>query len=136
MIPEFGDTVKVHTKEQIYEGILLPRPEIFDDNFTVIKLDNGYNIGIENKRIEKIEVVSKYQKKKEERHKIEQKEGLPNISILHTGCTIASKVDYRSGGVVAAFSPEDIVTMFPELAEIARSEEHTSELQSQFHLVC
>src|SRR3989344_2696564 len=119
MIPEFGDTVKVHTKEQIYEGILLPRPEIFDDNFTVIKLDNGYNIGIENKRIEKIEVVSKYQKKKEERHKIEHKEGLPNISILHTGGTIASKVDYRSGGVVAAFSPEDIVSMFPELAEIA-----------------
>ncbi|MBS3096655.1 asparaginase, partial [Candidatus Woesearchaeota archaeon] len=39
--------------------------------------------------------------------------------ILHTGGTIASKVDYRSGGVVAAFSPEDIVSMFPELAEIA-----------------
>ena len=119
MMPEFGDVVKVHTKEQVYEGILLPRPEIFDDDCTILKLDNGYNIGIENKRIEKIEVVEKHQKKKEERHKIEHKEGLPNISILHTGGTIASKVDYRSGGVVAAFSPEDIVSMFPELAEIA-----------------
>jgi len=118
-MPEFGDVVKVHTKEQVYEGILLPRPEIFDDDCTILKLDNGYNIGIENKRIEKIEVVEKHQKKKEERHKIEHKEGLPNISILHTGGTIASKVDYRSGGVVAAFSPEDIVSMFPELAEIA-----------------
>ncbi|MBS3097067.1 Glu-tRNA(Gln) amidotransferase GatDE subunit D, partial [Candidatus Woesearchaeota archaeon] len=101
MMPEFGDVVKVHTKEQVYEGILLPRPEIFDDDCTILKLDNGYNIGIENKRIEKIEVVEKHQKKKEERHKIEHKEGLPNISILHTGGTIASKVDYRSGGVVA-----------------------------------
>ena len=119
MMPEFGDVVKVHTNEQVYEGILLPRPEIFDDDCTILKLDNGYNIGIENKRIEKIEVVEKHQKKKEERHKIEHKEGLPNISILHTGGTIASKVDYRSGGVVAAFSPEDIVSMFPELAEIA-----------------
>ena len=52
MIPEFGDQVKVHTKEQIYEGIMLPRPDIFDDNCTIIKLENGYNIGIENKKIE------------------------------------------------------------------------------------
>ena len=119
MIPEYGDTVKVHTKEQVYEGIMLPRPEIFDENYTIIKLDNGYNIGIENKKIEKIEVVKKYEKKKEEKHKLPSKDGLPTISILHTGGTIASKVDYRSGGVVAAFSPEDIVSMFPELAEIA-----------------
>ena len=41
MIPEYGDIVKVHTKEQIYEGIMLPRPEIFDENYTIIKLDNG-----------------------------------------------------------------------------------------------
>ena len=119
MIPEYGDVVKVHTKEDVYEGILLPRPEIFDENYTVIKLDNGYNIGIENKKITKIELVKKYEKKKEEKRKIEYKKGLPNISILHTGGTIASKVDYRSGGVVAAFSPEDIVSMFPELTEIA-----------------
>ena len=71
MIPEFGDTVKVHTKEQVYDGILLPRPEIFDENYTVIKLDNGYNIGIENKKITKIELVKKYEKKKEKKHKIE-----------------------------------------------------------------
>ncbi|MBI2651454.1 Glu-tRNA(Gln) amidotransferase subunit GatD [Candidatus Woesearchaeota archaeon] len=114
-----GDIVKVHTKEEIYEGILMPRPEIFDENYKVIKLDNGYNIGIENKKITKIEVIKKYEKKKEEGHRMSYKSGLPKISILHTGGTIASRVDYRSGGVVAAFSPEEIVSMFPELAEIA-----------------
>src|SRR3989338_5705134 len=119
MIPEFGDTVKVHTKEQIYEGILLPRPEIFDDNFTVIKLDNGYNIGIENKRIEKIEVVSKYQKKKEERHKIEHKKGLPNVPILSFGGTISSRVDYKTGGVYADYTAEDFVAMLPDLKNVA-----------------
>src|SRR3990167_1703056 len=119
MMPEFGDVVKVHTNEQVYEGILLPRPEIFDDDCTILKLDNGYNIGIENKRIEKIEVVEKHQKKKEERHRIVHKKGLPNISILHTGGTIASKVDYRSGAVFASFKPEDLIGMFPELSEIA-----------------
>src|SRR3989338_3221458 len=119
MIPEFGDTVKVHTKEQIYEGILLPRPEIFDDNFTVIKLDNGYNIGIENKRIEKIEVVSKYQKKKEERHKIEHKKGLPNVPILSFGGTISSRVDYKTVGVYADYTAEDFVAMLPDLKNVA-----------------
>lgn len=119
MIPEFGDMVKVHTKEQIYEGILLPRPEIFDENYTVIKLDNGYNIGIENKKIEKIEVVEKHQKKKEERHKIEHKKGLPNVPILSFGGTISSRVDYKTGGVYADYTAEDFVEMLPELGNIA-----------------
>ncbi|MBI2101789.1 Glu-tRNA(Gln) amidotransferase subunit GatD [Candidatus Woesearchaeota archaeon] len=119
MIPEFGDTIKVHTKEQVYEGILLPRPEIFDENYTVIKLDNGYNIGVENKRIEKIEVVSKYQKKKEERHKIEHKKGLPNVPVLSFGGTISSRVDYKTGGVYADYTAEDFVEMLPELTNVA-----------------
>src|SRR5579862_87530 len=32
--------------------------------------------------------------------------------------------------------PPDLAAFVSELAEGARSEEHTSELQSQFHLVC
>ena len=119
MKPEYGDMVKVHTDEAVYEGILMPRPEIFEKDHTIIKLDNGYNIGIDNKKIKKIEVIKKYEKKKEEKVKLSHKKGLPTIAILHTGGTIASRVDYRSGGVVATFTPEDIVSMFPELAEIA-----------------
>ncbi len=119
MIPEYGDIVKVHTKEEIYEGILLPRPEIFDENYTIIKLENGYNIGIENKRITKIEVVKKYEKKKEERHKIEHKKGMPTVPILSFGGTISSRVDYKTGGVYADYTAEDFVEMLPELGNIA-----------------
>ena len=43
----------------------------------------------------------------------------PTIAILHTGGTIASKVDYKTGGVIARFTPEEILEMFPELKEIA-----------------
>ena len=119
MIPEYGDIVKVHTKEQIYEGIMLPRPEIFDENYTIIKLDNGYNIGIDNKKIEKIEVIKKYEKKKEERHKMEHKKGLPLVPILSFGGTISSKVDYKTGGVYADYTAEDFVAMLPELKDVA-----------------
>src|SRR3989344_2252641 len=119
MIPEYGDSVKVCTKGQVYEGIMLPRPEIFDDDHTIIKLDNGYNIGIDNKKIEKIEVIKKYEKKKAERRRIGHKKGLPTVSILSFGGTISSRVDYRTGGVYAAYTAEDFVEMIPELQNVA-----------------
>ncbi len=119
MIPEYGDSVKVQTKEQAYEGIMLPRPEILEEGFTIIKLDNGYNIGIENKNIEKIEVIKKYEKKKETRHKIEQRKGLPLVPILSFGGTISSRVDYKTGGANADYTAEDFVAMVPELKDVA-----------------
>jgi len=120
MMPEYGDTVKVHTKEQVYEGTMLPRPDIFDDGYTIIKLGNGYNIGIENKRITEIEVVRKYEKKKAEKKKErETKKGLPTVSILSFGGTISSKIDYKTGGVYADYTAEDFVAMLPELENAA-----------------
>jgi len=119
MKPESGDVVKVHTLEQTYGGILMPRPEIFEKDHTIIKLDNGYNIGIENSKIKNIEVVKKYEKKKGEKHKLSHKKGLPNVSILSFGGTISSKVDYKTGGVYADYTAEDFVEMLPELKGIA-----------------
>ena len=86
----------------------------------VIKLDNGYNIGIDNKKIKEIKVIEEYKAKESITKKSVKKDGKkPTIAILHTGGTIASKVDYRTGGVVASFSDEDFVNMFPEVKEIA-----------------
>lgn len=41
------------------------------------------------------------------------------ISILGTGGTIASRIDYKTGGVYASFSSSDIITQIPELEKIA-----------------
>ena len=119
MKPEYGDMVKVHTDEAVYEGILMPRPEIFEKDHTIIKLDNGYNIGIDNKKIKKIEVIKKYEKKKEEKVKLSHKKGLPTVSILSFGGTISSRVDYTTGGVYADYTAEDFTAMLPELGHIA-----------------
>ncbi len=54
--------------------------------------------------------------------KIKKNPSLPTIAILHTGGTIASRVDYRTGAVFASFTPQDLLTMFPELTEIANFE--------------
>jgi len=64
-------------------------------------------------------LVEKLKQKKETISKIKEKKSLPTISILHTGGTIASKVDYKTGAVTARFTPEEILSMFPELKDIA-----------------
>lgn len=51
--------------------------------------------------------------------KIELDKSLPKVSILHTGGTIASKVDYRTGGVNTTFTPQELMGLFPELNEKA-----------------
>ena len=90
-----GDRVKVVTDDEIREGILMPNEET---DSVVIKLDNGYNIGIERKRVKEIKVVEKYKAKEEIAEKeVKKDDKKPTIPILHTGGTIASKVDYFQG---------------------------------------
>lgn len=117
-----GDFVKIKKAKTVYEGILMPRIELGDTSCLVIKLNNGYNTGIKFEKGVKIErtkkgfgMVEKHDKKIK---KIIFDKKLPTISILGTGGTIASKVDYRTGGVYASFSPEDIAMQIPELKEI------------------
>jgi glutamyl-tRNA(Gln) amidotransferase subunit D len=114
-----GDSVRIITETEEFSGILMPRPEILDRNVTVLKLENGYNIGIDNSKIKKIEVTERYEAKKPAKHALKEKTGLPNVTIISTGGTISSKVDYKTGGVIADYTAEDFVEMLPELADIA-----------------
>jgi glutamyl-tRNA(Gln) amidotransferase subunit D len=86
----------------------------------VIKLNNGYNIGLRATEsdlvlLEKGQDLKTLQKDKP----LQKKAGLPQVSILSTGGTIASKVDYRTGAVTSQFSAGEIITAIPELEEIA-----------------
>jgi glutamyl-tRNA(Gln) amidotransferase subunit D len=121
-----GDLVKVITKEREEEGVLIPSP---DENAVLIKLDSGYNVGFEKKEVYEIKLIErKEEPKKISQEKLTKSKDLPTIAILHTGGTIASKVDYRTGGVVSEFTPEELVDLFPELTKIANIE---SELIAQ-----
>src|SRR3989338_205059 len=119
--PKTGDYIEATTTEETIKGILLESPELQKDTVT-IKLDSGYNIGIDKSKIKRISILQ--QPKKETAHAIpakkEKQPNLPKITILHTGGTIASKVDYKTGAVYSSFKPEDILGMFPELAKIAQ----------------
>lgn len=114
-----GDYVRITAEEKTLEGILMPRPDILDENIIVLKLDNGYNIGVENSKIKKLEKVQDYEPKKQEEAPIKHNENLPTVTVLSFGGTISSKVDYRTGGTSADYTAEDFVRMAPELSDIA-----------------
>jgi len=120
-----GDRVKISAKRGAEDGILMPSP---DKNTILLKLDSGYNVGFEKKAVSKITLIAKATANKKPVSKIAQNPHLPTIAILHTGGTIASKVDYRTGAVATEFSPEELLSLFPELQSIANIE---SELISQ-----
>ncbi|TAL48011.1 Glu-tRNA(Gln) amidotransferase subunit GatD [archaeon] len=113
-----GDRVKVGQ----YEGILMPRIELGDTSSLVIKLDNGYNIGVKfDKSMKKVKTEWRVEKPQAKTGvtKIVFDKKLPTISIIGTGGTIASKVDYKTGGTSASFLAEDIAKQVPDLKEIA-----------------
>ena len=110
-----GDKVKIISKTEEKEGILMPST---DKDIVLLKLDSGYNVGF-NKKDVKVELIEKKKEIKLKKPKLSENKKLKKIAILHTGGTIASKVDYSVGGVISHFSAEDLDSMFPELKKIA-----------------
>jgi glutamyl-tRNA(Gln) amidotransferase subunit D len=102
-----------------FEGVVLPRSETLDDEHIVVKMTNGYNVGVHVSRVSAI-VELGY---KEAIYKIPEKEfpvrpHLPSVTLLGTGGTIASRLDYRTGAVIPAFTPGELYGAVPELADI------------------
>lgn len=137
-----GDTINLKTtKDDEVVGILMPRYESADDKHIVVKLKSGYNIGIETTSIQSIlkikpspnKNISDMQKftfphynmvdaavrKPLDNNKQDSGDSLPKIALISTGGTIASKIDYRTGGVHAALSASDLYSSIPELGKYA-----------------
>jgi glutamyl-tRNA(Gln) amidotransferase subunit D len=113
------DIVEIKTKESTYKGVILPRYEYSAPNFVEIKLENNYNIGI---KVGDINEIKKLGEQKAE-YKIPEKKfpinnKLPNVTLLGTGGTVASRLDYTTGAVIPAFTPGELFSIVPELAEI------------------
>jgi len=90
-----------------------------DRSSIVIKLDNGYNIGIRfvkgmalkktgpSAKLGAIPTV-----------KLRSKPGLTEVSLIATGGTIGTHVDYRTGGVFMCRTPEEIIATAPDLENV------------------
>ena len=117
---EIGDIIRITNNGGVCEGILIPRSEYGDDKHIVIKLKNGYNLGVKVAPTTSIEKVGVGVKPTFIPSPLpEQRPDLPKVAIISTGGTIASRVDYRTGGVRPALSASDLYGVVPELSEIA-----------------
>ncbi len=126
-----GDRILVKAKGKEYEGLLMPRPDIGDSNCIVLKLDNGYNIGI---RIDRGSAIEKSDHREPKAVKDEEEFELgrikksllkvsfdpekPPIAMISTGGTVASRIDYQTGGVAAMMDTKEFLHNVPELFNI------------------
>jgi glutamyl-tRNA(Gln) amidotransferase subunit D len=113
-----GDRVRVDRTGTAYEGVLLPSST---NEELVVKLDGGYNVGIDREEAtvdvlerDTYDIDSGSDSAGESAITFDDE--LPTISLISTGGTIASTVDYRTGAVTAQFDAEDVLRAVPELA--------------------
>lgn len=108
----FGDLIKITIDNKTFTGEFIKEEE----GLTVIKLKSGYDIAIQNNSIDGITVIEKGDKtaKKETAEKMAPA-GKPDISIITTGGTISSKIDYRTGGVSPSIDSNYYFQISPDL---------------------
>jgi len=115
--------VIAHTTRGAFEGLVLPRSETADARHLVLKLPTGYNIGVRADTIERLEVTGF----RKANYKIPEQDfpvdpSKPRVKLFGTGGTIASRLDYRTGAVIPAFSPGELYGSVPELGDICNLE--------------
>ncbi|MEI6122913.1 MAG: Glu-tRNA(Gln) amidotransferase subunit GatD [Bacteroidota bacterium] len=110
---------EVDTTRGMFKGTVLPRAENDDDQHIVLKVITGYNIGVDITTVTGM-IETGYKKAN---YKIPEKQfpftpGFPKVKLIGTGGTIASRLDYRTGAVIPAFTPGELYGAVPELADI------------------
>ena len=119
-MPALGKRVKIIAQSPsgstTHQGVVLPGAA---PNHLTIKLANGYNVSYPLDDVKSIEELEDSKSIQKGELVIEQNQDLPKVTIIHTGGTIASKVDYTTGAVIARFEPEELLASVPEILEIA-----------------
>lgn len=115
-----GDKIRITKKDVSYDGMVLDRAEDADEKHIVLKLASGYNVGLDILDAE-AKLLEKGEKPKIELQplEIEKDDKKRDISIISTGGTVASIIDYKTGAVHPAFTADDLLRATPELLEHA-----------------
>ncbi len=111
-----GDYVSISTNEDEIKGTLL---ESYEKGIVLIKLDSGYNQGISKSDIKGIRILKRAEQK-ETLPEGKQDRSLPGVSLIVTGGTISSRLDYKTGGVKWLMSPVELFSFAPKMSEIVK----------------
>ncbi len=127
-----GDLVEIRRPDgTCYRGVLMPRYALSGKPIIVVKLENGYNVGVRVKPGTILRVLATREEVLERARRsgapaviplIEEQPPpgpKPRVMIIGTGGTIASKIEYETGAVKPAFTAEEILEAVPEIGFIA-----------------
>ncbi len=116
-----GDRIEVRRGERMYEGVLMPRHSFSAPDTLVLKLDSGYNLGLRLSEDDEVTQLEARDPQEPVTPQLGDEVGdLPQVGLLGTGGTIASFVEYRTGAVYPATTPEELAAAVPEAFEHAR----------------
>ena len=116
-----GSTVRIHvegpTGATSVTGQVIPAAA---PGYLTLKLINGYNVSHLTSAVTSVELLAGSSPAvTTASDATPESADLPHVRIVHTGGTIASKVDYSTGAVSARFEPSELLTSVPELANMA-----------------
>jgi glutamyl-tRNA(Gln) amidotransferase subunit D len=102
-----------------WSGTVIPSHELSGDRVLTLKLASGYNVGV------RIGAATSYRLLEAPRLRAAAPGGPPkasaggpgSVELLTTGGTIASRVDYETGGVRPVSTEEEILAFYPELGQ-------------------
>lgn len=114
---EVGESVSIKKADGFWEGLVVN----LDKNQVTLKLDSGYNVGIILDKGTTVEKLGKKKTKKQGpvKFKLSMDKSKPTVSIISSGGTISSSVDYSTGGISAHYSAEQLVSSVPEISNFA-----------------
>ncbi|MBI4813575.1 MAG: Glu-tRNA(Gln) amidotransferase subunit GatD [Methanobacterium sp.] len=115
-----GDMISIKKNGTEYRGMLLDRAEDADKMHIVLKMDSGYNVGLALAEAE-VKLLEKGDKPEINLPPLDihRDPGKMDVSIISTGGTVASIIDYKTGAVHPAFTADDLLRATPELLDEA-----------------
>ncbi|MEM4097933.1 MAG: Glu-tRNA(Gln) amidotransferase subunit GatD [Candidatus Micrarchaeaceae archaeon] len=116
---KIGDMVSIKDGDSCIEGEIMPSTEYNSEDVLVLKLKNGYNIGIYLHGSEIKKISGKNNASANKFAAVNVQGNLPKVSLIYTGGTIGSRIDYKAGGVYMLTKAEELLYEVPEMASIA-----------------
>ena len=117
---DLGDEVEVRARDgRTWKGLVMEHHAFSGPRVLTLKLSSGYNVGVGVDEGAHVALTRKVAPRARALKPGAASPGRPPVSILATGGTIASYVDYRTGAVHPVTTPEELAGAVPEIAHLA-----------------
>lgn len=103
----------------VWQGSVLPGHELSGERVVTLKLASGYNVGVRIAAGARFRVLGEARKREVPAPRASTVQGHAGgfVDMLTTGGTIASRVDYETGGVAPVKDEREILAFYPELVD-------------------